>query len=178
MNDIVKGQEPIDPAEAAFSRMQGELALLRRAIEAMATERAGLEVPDYSATLGQIAAGLRTTAKEVGALADRPALQLTPQALAGQMEAAARAARISDHEALVKATAAMTAATRQIGEWIESARLASLQNRRLIQVGVAGLIAGAILWAALSGVFANGIPPSRGGPERPPTTAAERLDRR
>jgi hypothetical protein len=54
MNENANALEPIDPAEAAFARMQGELALLRRAIEAMAAERAGLEIPDYSATLSQI----------------------------------------------------------------------------------------------------------------------------
>lgn len=166
MNEIVNAQEPIDPAEAAFVRMQGELALLRRAIEALATERAALEVPDYSATLTQIAAGLRATAKEVSGVAHSPALQLTPQAMASQIEAASALARRSDHGALTQASASLTDTASKLRDWVDSARLSSLQNWRLLQAGVAGLVGGAILCAAVPGAIAALAPQSWGWPER------------
>ena len=166
MNDIVKVQEPIDPAEAAFVRMQGELALLRRAIEALATERAALEVPDYSATLSQIAAGLKATAKEVSAMAHSPTWQLTPQAMASQIEVASTLARRSDHDALTRASATLTDTANKLRDWVESARLSSLQNWRLLQAGVAGLVGGAILCTAGPGLIASLAPESWGWPER------------
>ena len=92
MNEIMMAPNPGDPAEAAFARMQGEVALLRCAIEAMAAERAGLETPDYGPTLGQIAADLAATVDAITALEGSPALQLTPQALAGQIVTAAAGA--------------------------------------------------------------------------------------
>ena len=89
MNDTQTLSTPADPAEAAFARMQGEVALLRRAIEAMAAERAALEIPDYGATLGQIAADLAATTKAVGAMAGSPALRMTPKALVAEIDAVA-----------------------------------------------------------------------------------------
>ena len=58
-----------------------------------------------------------------------------------------------------------------------------MQNRRLIQVGLAGLIGGAILWAAVPGAVAGLAPASWGWPERlatltlggDPWTAGERM---
>ena len=166
MNEIVNAQEPSDPAEAAFVRVHGELALLRRAIEALAMERAALEVPDYSATLSQIAAGLKATVKEVSAMAHSPAMQLAPQAMASQIEAASKLARRTDHDALVQASATLTDTANKLRDWVESARLSSLQNWRLLQAGVAGLVGGAILCAAVRGAIAALAPESWGWPER------------
>ena len=166
MSEIINAHEPIDPAEAAFVRMQGELALLRRAIEALVAEQAALEVPDYNATLSQIAVGLRATAKEVYAMAHSPALQLTPQAMASQIEAASKLARRSDHDALTRASAMLTDTASQLRDWVESARLSSLQNWRLLQTGGAGLAGGAFLCAVVPGAIAALAPQSWGWPER------------
>ena len=57
-------QEGGDPAEA-FDRLRAivegqdrELALLRRAVEGLAAERAHIDVPDYSETLGRMQQGV------------------------------------------------------------------------------------------------------------------------
>ena len=165
MNEIMMAPNPGDPAEAAFARMQGEVALLRCAIEAMAAERAGLETPDYGPTLGQIAADLAATVDAITALEGSPALQLTPQALAGQIVTAAAGARQADHAALAAASATLTRATGDLNGWMESARQTTLQNWRLIQVGLAGLVGGAILGAAGPGAAARIAPRSWGWPE-------------
>ena len=46
---------PMDPATRAFTELKGELALLRRAIEHVAAEKADIERPDYSNTLAKLA---------------------------------------------------------------------------------------------------------------------------
>ena len=60
-------QEGGDPAEA-FDRLRAviegqdrELALLRRAVEGLAAERAHIDVPDYTETLGRIQQGVDAT---------------------------------------------------------------------------------------------------------------------
>jgi hypothetical protein len=166
MNEIMTAPDPADPAEAAFARMQGEVALLRRAIEAMAAERATQEIPDYGVTLGQIAADLAETMTAVGAMAESPALRMTPKSLTTEIDAVAADVRRADHAALSAASAALTNATGDLGGWIESARQASVQNWRLIQVGVAGLVGGAILSASVPGAVAGLAPQSWGWPER------------
>ena len=47
-------QEP-DPATQAFARLEGEMALVRRAVQNLATEKAEIDIPDYSNTLGEMA---------------------------------------------------------------------------------------------------------------------------
>ena len=52
MNDEVL--EPEDPAAAAFTRLEGEVALVRRAVQQLAAEKAEIHIPDYSTTLGEL----------------------------------------------------------------------------------------------------------------------------
>ena len=40
-----------DPAAEAFARLEGELALMRRAVQHLAAERADIVIPDYGPTL-------------------------------------------------------------------------------------------------------------------------------
>lgn len=63
---------PMDPATQAFTELKGDLALLRRAIEHVAAEKAEIEVPDYSNTLAKIA-------KWLIAIEGARALQMTPR---------------------------------------------------------------------------------------------------
>ena len=71
-NDI---QEGGDPAEA-FDRLRDvvesqnrELALLRRAVEGLAAERAAVDVPDYTETLGALQQGVNTATGRINAIA-------------------------------------------------------------------------------------------------------------
>jgi hypothetical protein len=54
----------------------------------------------------------------------------------------------------------------RLRDCIESARLSRLQNRRLLQAGVAGLVGGAILCAAVPGAIVAIAPKSWGWAER------------
>jgi hypothetical protein len=69
-------QEGDDPAEA-FDRLRAvikgqdrELALLRRAVEGLASERAHIDVPDYTETLGRMQQGVDATVERIAVIND------------------------------------------------------------------------------------------------------------
>ena len=75
---LVEPQQPNDPAAQAFAQLRGEVALLRRAVEQLASERADIVLPDYSATLGKIALTLGEIGGDMQQMAASPALEVTP----------------------------------------------------------------------------------------------------
>jgi len=106
-------QEGGDPAEA-FDRLRAivegqdrELALLRRAVEGLAAERAHIDVPDYSETLGRMQQSVDATADRIAVINDviahSPALAMTPEQMAQRIAAAGNTARREDQAALAKA---------------------------------------------------------------------------
>ena len=92
MANDVRTVESADPATAAFSRLEGEIALMRRAIENLATEKANIDIPDYNPTLGEMAQHLDTATKTLAAIAAKPAMEMTPETMAQRMAQAARKA--------------------------------------------------------------------------------------
>jgi hypothetical protein len=65
-----------DPATLAFEAPREEVALVRRAIAGLSAERASIEIPDYSETLGQIMRASAVTAPSLKALAEMSGLIL------------------------------------------------------------------------------------------------------
>ena len=69
----------------AFLAQRGELALMRRAIEGLAAERASIDVPDYSETLGHVVQrldGVNGRLDQITtAIVKSPALAMTPAPL-------------------------------------------------------------------------------------------------
>ena len=59
-----------DPATEAFARLEGEMAMVRHTVQNMARERADIVIPDYTATLGQMADQLAQVSKTLGAIGD------------------------------------------------------------------------------------------------------------
>jgi hypothetical protein len=83
-----------ETAQEAFARMEGELALLRRAVERLAVERAELpEQPDYSETLAGMVQKIDATLQRADALVvaakdgASPAMSLTGSWRRGRMPA-------------------------------------------------------------------------------------------
>lgn len=70
-----------DPAAEAFARLEGELALMRRAVQHLAAERADIVIPDYGTTLTDMAKRLGAISRGINTIADHPAMQLTPDSL-------------------------------------------------------------------------------------------------
>ena len=162
MNDTQTLSTPADPAEAAFARVQGEVALLRRAIEAMAAERAAQEIPDYSETLGVIAARVEAIRKTAKGILEQPALGLTPEVMASRIHAAADQVRQADRAALTEAQKRLEQATGQVREAAGTVLAAQGQRRRVAVAGLGGALAGIILWAIVPGAVARSRPVENG----------------
>ena len=68
--DPVPAHADADPATLAFEALREEVALVRRAVAGLSAERASIEIPDYSETLGQIMRASAATAQNLKALAE------------------------------------------------------------------------------------------------------------
>ena len=82
-----------DPAAEAFARLEGEMALVRRAVQHLASERADIIIPDYGATLTEMTKRLEDMAENLDCIEEHPAMQVTPDNFGRRIEAAAEAAR-------------------------------------------------------------------------------------
>lgn len=155
MND---DHEP-DAAAEAFEGVRGELALLRRAVERLAAERAEVpEIPDYSETLGRMAKALNTTMQNVAVLAKAAEGNVAPRYVADRIVAAGAHARDEDRRMIASAGEKMEHATRALHGIGGVARRADEQRRTLWQVGAGACLGGALLWTVVPGVVARALP--------------------
>jgi hypothetical protein len=177
-------QEGGDPAEA-FDRLRAviegqdrELALLRRAVEGLAAERAHIDVPDYSETLGRMQQGVDATADRIAVINDviarSPALAITPEQMAQRIAAAGNAARREDQAVLAKASEDKARIMAELRAIVGSAWTRADQKNQQVWFGLGGAAIGILAWAILPGLVAREIAPaSWQWPER---MAARTLD--
>jgi len=155
MEQDVARDEPADAA-AAFEALRREVALLNVALAGLAARRAS--TPDYSETLGEISKGVSIAIGRLGKVLASPAFAMSPVDITRQITEAGDAARRQDREAIRHAQDGFVRATGDLRGWIDSARQARLQNRRLVQAGVAGALAGALLGLWAPKVVAHAAP--------------------
>ena len=155
-----------DPAAEAFARLEGELALMRRAVQHLAAERADIVIPDYGTTLTDMAKRLGAISRGINTIADHPAMQLTPDSFGARIEAVAESARRSDHDRIRQARADMDHATRDLRSLTAQARTAGEQRQQLFQVAGGCVLAGIFIWSFLPGTIARAMPESWNWPER------------
>lgn len=148
-----------DPAIVAFKALEGEMALVRRAVQNLATEKAEIDIPDYSNTLGEMA-------KRLVAIDEHPAMQMTPEDMAARMQVAAAKARRDDHIALADAQQQHVEAVRTLRALVGNAASIAEQRSRLKWTAGGGLLAGCLLWAIFPGFVARILPVSWHLPER------------
>lgn len=166
MNDNDRKTDESDPAAEAFSRLEGEMALVRRAVEHLAAERADITIPDYSATLGEMSQHIAATHQTLRFIAEKPAMTLTPDNLARRIDHAAQQARQTDHVELRGAHDRYDRTSRELRGLIATGRLAHEQRRHLQWAAGGGLLAGCLLWAILPGATARSLPASWHIPEK------------
>ncbi|WP_033073036.1 DUF6118 family protein [Sphingopyxis sp. MWB1] len=158
--------QPQDPAAAAFTRLESQIALMRRAVENLATEKANIDIPDYSDTLGEMAESLAAVADTLDTIAAKPAMAMTPEGMAQRMDQAARSARQSDREQIAAAETRYDDAMRDLTKIVASAWSASYQREYLRWAACGGVLAGCLLWAIVPGILARQLPESWHMPER------------
>jgi len=139
-----------DPAALAFSALRGEVALLRTALEGLASASERAQAPDYSPTLGQISSRLDALDKTVGALAGSPALRLTPDSLANRLEAATAHAQREAKAQWSQAHGDLQTTVRDLDAIVARPRAALVQDRALLVVFAVGVVVGALLWMVWS----------------------------
>lgn len=163
MTDNLPEPAPADDITEAFEALRGEVSLTRRAVEGLTAARE--RVPDYSATLGQMAEALKQAAEGIDRIERSPAIRLSPAAMADEIRKAGNDARAEDH-ALLRAT--RDALMRSIGRVdgiVERGQAADHQLRQVIWAGVGGALGGMLLMAVLPGAVARSLPASWHVPE-------------
>ena len=141
-----------DPATRAFTRLEGEMAMMRRAVEHLATEKSEIDIPDYSKTLGEMANRLVSIER-------KPAMQMTPEDFEARIAAAATEARREDQATLAQAKREHGEAVRDLRAITGTAIAIGEQNRRRWWWGGGGLLTwlDGGLWAQGFGLRARGF---------------------
>lgn len=147
-----------DPASKAFDRLRREVTTMRLAVEHLADAPGKIEIPDYTATLTQIDGRITATHKALRTLADRPAIALTPEALARQIAAAGVEARRVEQATFDKATSTFITLGRELSSITASALTERQQFKMQLWFGGLGIAVGAMLMA-VTPIIANDLAP-------------------
>ena len=164
--ESMQPQAEADPATLAFEALREEAALVRRAIAGLAAERASIEVPDYSETLGQIMRASAATAHSLKALAEMPALRLSAKDWSHEIATAAKEARHSDQQAFAEARHGFERMAVEMAAHLGSARSAESQRQWLVATTAGGVICGMLLLPIIVGPVVRAMPESWHWPER------------
>lgn len=156
----------INQAAEAFARLEGEMALMRRAVQHLAAERADIVIPDYGPTLTEMTKRLGAIAGNIGDIAEHPAMQVTPDDFGRRIEAAAQAARRDDQDRINDAHNELQHAAQDMRAVTSHARTSAEQRRKLFQTVGGGVLGGILLWSFLPGTIARAMPESWQWPER------------
>ncbi|PNQ03435.1 MULTISPECIES: DUF6118 family protein [unclassified Sphingobium] len=152
-----------DPAAHAFARLAEKVDLLEAAIAGLAAKREA--APDYSETLGEIAVLLQKVREAINTLARRPAMTLTPDAMAEQIAAAGKTARAEDSAAIGQARDRINKAAARLEYLAGTIATAREQRRHRLWAAGIGVLAGMLAWSILPGVTLRAMPQSWHMPE-------------
>lgn len=128
-----------DPAAIAFDTLRCEVTTLRLAVQQLAAAPTKIEIPDYTDTLAEIRGATQALASHYGKLRDAPALSVTPDRLAAQINAASVEARKAERQSLQSAENSFVVITRELTGFVESARIADRQNKWLVGAFLLGI---------------------------------------
>lgn len=129
----------IDPAAMAFDELRSEVLTLRLAIQRLAAAPSEIEIPDYTETLTEIRGAAVTLVSNYKKMRDAPALSVTPDQLAAQINAASVEARKAERQSLQSAENSFVTITRELTGFVESARTADRQNKWLVGAYMLGI---------------------------------------
>jgi hypothetical protein len=152
-----------DPAVRAFTALGQKIDLLEAAVAGLAAKRDA--EPDYSETLGEIAALLERMRTAINGMARSPAMQMAPRTMAAEITAAGTTARAADSALVDRARKRLDDAAQRIERLTGVAATILEQRRRLLWAAGGGLFAGMLLWSFLPGVILRTLPQSWHMPE-------------
>ena len=157
--------EESDPATEAFARLEGEMAMVRHTVQNMARERADVVIPDYTATLSQMASQLAQVSKTLTAIGSKPAIELTPENIAVQIKRASLDMQRDTSDLLRQGRRDFDSAAAQLSAMVGRVRAEDDQKRQTWRFAGVGFAAGILLWAILPGSIARAMPESWQWPE-------------
>ncbi|MEZ5679951.1 MAG: DUF6118 family protein [Erythrobacter sp.] len=155
-----------DPATEAFARLEGEMAMVRHTVQNMARERADIVIPDYTATLGQMADQLAQVSKTLSMIGSKPAIELTPEDIAVQITRASLDMLRDASDLFRHGRKDLDLATGRLAAIVGRVRAEDEQKRQTLRFAGVGLVAGILLWSILPGTIARAMPESWHWPER------------
>jgi hypothetical protein len=135
-----------DQTVQAFNDVSRKLAGLTAAVDGFAARQQELHARDYGPDLEKIRDGYDKVCGAINVLAKRPAMTLTPQDVARQIEAAGTQGRADDHQAWNGASRALVGTVQELKGMVASAHSAEIQ-----QLWIAGAAALALLVGFASG---------------------------
>lgn len=154
-----------DPATEAFARLEGEMAMVRHTVQNMARERADILIPDYTATLGQMADQLEQVSDRLAAIGGKPAIELTPEDIAVQIKRASLDMLRDSSDLFRQGRKDLDTATGRLAAIVGRVRAEAEQKRQTWRFAGIGLAAGILLWSILPGTIARAMPESWQWPE-------------
>jgi hypothetical protein len=167
MTQAAASQEPeLDHTEAAFEAMNQRLAGLTAAIDGFAARQQELHARDYTQDLAKIHDRQDAARDAILKLAKRPAMDLTPELIASQIETAGSKARDADHQALSAAQQNLRQAISSIGSVVASAMTARDQERWIAGAAGMAIVVGFILGIVTPTALDRTMPESWHWPEK------------
>jgi Family of unknown function (DUF6118) len=142
------------------------MALMRRAVQHLAAERADIVIPDYGATLTDLVKRMCAISESLKGIARHPALQMTPESIGQRIAATAELARRSDQDRISQARNDLIHAAQEMRSVTAHACTAAEQRQQLYQVAGGAMLAGILLSSFLPGTIARTMPDSWQWPER------------
>ena len=170
-------EEDADPAVAAFSGLQGEVAEVVAALGGLRAEVSGLGrrlerldgvvrqggagtpgagAPDYSPTLGAMAQELSGIGARLAAVEGKPALALTPAGFEAELERVVRGAAAAAGTELRDATRGARTTAGDLEELVGRVRARREQRQWVGVAGLIGAMAGVLLWIVAAGALPRG----------------------
>ncbi|MFA7596194.1 MAG: DUF6118 family protein [Novosphingobium sp.] len=146
----------INPAEAAFAELSAKVELLETLLRGLAARRDA--APDYSETLGEIADLLEKMRNAINTLARRPAMEITPDAMAEQIAAAGANARAEDSAVITRARDRIDKAAARMEQLAGTAATIRDQRRHLLWTAGGSALAGMLLMTFLPGAILRALP--------------------
>ncbi|WP_395393745.1 DUF6118 family protein [Novosphingobium sp. BL-8A] len=156
--------EELDPA-TAFQAMDRRLAGLTAAVDGLAVKLQEMHGRDYSPELAKIEGQFQKVRGAVKNFIELPAMVLTPEKIAAQIEAAGRNGRQADHEAWQRAQSNLRTVAESIGTVVLSARKEQEQTKWMTIVAGATLVVGCFLGVVGRDVVTRIAPESWHWPE-------------
>ena len=152
--------------ETRISEMDGRIALMTRALEHIAIEKQGIEIPDYSPTLTKMNSYLVELAAQAQKMAKAPAMQITPENMAARIDQAARQAREADRINIEQARMLLNDARENQMRAIGHLRTRREQRWHIAYSAIGATVAVMLLWLLYPGWAAHIGPQSWLWPER------------